>query len=129
MPTGTASGTRRRTSASARRGKVTAAARHTQHVLKQHGIVVTLQPNVASAVSGTATVSLPNGSRVLRFKRATKKAAAGAKATLELKLTKAQLRRVKAALRNHKLTAKTVLTTTASGQEPAVRRFSIHLKP
>ena len=108
---------------------VTAAARHAQHVLKQHGIVVTLRPNVASTVTGTATVSIPNGSKVLRFKRATKKASAGGKVTLKLTLTKAQLRRVKAALRHHKLTAKTVLTTTATGQKPAVKRLRIRLKP
>ncbi len=109
--------------------KVTTAAHHTQHVLKQHGIVVTLRPNVASTVTGTATVSLPNGSKVLRFKRATKKAAAGARVTLRLKLTKAQLRRLKAALRHHRLTAKTLLTTTASGQKPSVKRLGIRLKP
>ena len=108
---------------------VTAAARHTQHVLKQHGIVVTLRPNVASTITGTATVSIPNGSKVLRFKRATKKAAAGGKVTLKLTLTKAQLRRVKAALRQHKLTAKATLTTTATGQKPAVKRLRIRLKP
>jgi hypothetical protein len=102
--------------------------KHAQRVLKQHGIVLTVEPNVASTVTATATVSLPNGGKVLRFKRATKKAAAGAKSTLKLKLTKAQLRRVKAALRHHKLKAKAVVTTTASGQKPSVKRISIRLK-
>lgn len=108
---------------------VTAAARHTQHVLKQRGVVLTVRPNVASKVTGTATISLPNGSKLLRFKRATKHAAANAKVTLKLTLSRAQLRRVKAALRHHKLTAKAVLTTTASGQKPSVKRISIRLKP
>jgi len=103
-------------------------ARHTQRVLKQHGIVLGVRPNVASTVTGTATVSLPNGGKVLRFRRATKKAAAGAKVTLKLKLTRAQLRRVKVALRHHKLKAVAVLTTTASGQNPSVKRLSIRLK-
>jgi hypothetical protein len=102
---------------------------HTQHVLKQRGIVLAVTPNVASTVTGTATVSLPNGSRVLRFKRATKQVAANAKATLKLSLTKAQLKRLKRALKHHKLTAKVVVTSTPTGQKPAVKRLSIRLKP
>jgi hypothetical protein len=107
---------------------VSAAAKRTQHVLKQHGIVLTVRPSVASTVTGTATLSLPRGAAVIRFKRASKQVAANAKVTLKLALSKAQLKRVKAALRHHKLTAKAVLTTTVSGQKPSVKRFSIRLR-
>jgi hypothetical protein len=108
---------------------VTAAAKHTQRVLKQHGIVLIVRPNVASTVSATATVNLPNGrARLLRFKRASKKVAANAKATLKLALTKAQLKGLKRALTHHKLTAKAVVTTSASGQKASVKRFSIRLR-
>jgi hypothetical protein len=109
---------------------VTTAAKHTQRVLKQHGIVLAAQPNVASTVSATATVSLPAGSTVVRFKRATKSVAANAKVTLKLALPKSRLGRVKAALRRHrKLVARAVLTTTASGSKASVTRFKIHLTP
>jgi hypothetical protein len=108
---------------------VTAAAKHTQRVLKQHGIVLIVRPNVASTVSATATVNLPNGrARLLRFKRASKKVAANAKATLKLALTKGQLKGLKRALTHHKLTAKAVVTTSASGQKASVKRFSIRLR-
>jgi hypothetical protein len=100
----------------------------TQHVLEQHGIVLNVRPNVASTVTGTATLNLPKGAAVIRFKRASKKVGANAKVTLKLALTKAQLKRVKAALKHHKLTAKAVLTTTASGQKASVKRFSIRLR-
>jgi hypothetical protein len=109
--------------------QVTATAKHTQHVLKQHGIVLTAQPNVASVVTGGATLNLPKRAVVVRFKRATKQAAANTKVTLKLALTKAQLKRVKAALRRHRLTAKAVVTTTVSGQKPSVKRLGIRLKP
>ncbi len=102
---------------------VKAAARHIQHVLRQHGIVLTVQPNVASTVTATATVSVPAASVVLRCKRVTRNVAAGAKATLRLKLSKAQLRRVKKALRRHRrLTAKAVLTTSAAGKRVVAHR-------
>jgi hypothetical protein len=102
----------------------------TQHVLRQHGIVLTVQPNVATTVVGTATVSLPAASAVLRFRRATKSVPANTKTTLKLTLTKAQLKRLKGALRQHpKLFAKAVITTTGSGNKPSVKRVRIRLKP
>jgi hypothetical protein len=110
---------------------ITTAAKHTQRVLKQRGIVLSVQPNVACTVSATATVSVPGARTVLRFKRARKNAAAGGKVTLKLKLTKAQLRRVKKALARHrKLYARPVVTSTAGGAAAKVTRLKrIRLKP
>lgn len=109
---------------------VNARASRVQHVLRQHGIVLVVQPSLASKVSATATVSIPAAGKVLRFTRATKNVAANSRATLKLRLSKSRLGRVKRALRSHrKLFARAVVTTTASGNNPAVKRFKIRLKP
>jgi hypothetical protein len=100
-----------------------------QHVLKLHGIVLTVEPNLASSVTATATVSVPAASTVLRFKRVKKTVAAGRKATLRLTLSKAQLRRVQKALAGHrKLTAKATVTTSASGSSRSVAHLKIALR-
>lgn len=104
--------------------------RSVQHVLRQHGIVLVVQPSLASTVSATATVSIPSAGRVVRFVRASRDVTANGKATLKLKLPKSKLARVKRALRAHrKLFARAVVTTSASGNNPAVKRFKIRLKP
>jgi hypothetical protein len=108
---------------------VKARAARTQHVLRQHGIVLTVQPTVASTVTGTATVSIPAAGKVLRFRRATKQVAANTRASLKLKLSKSQLARVRRALGAHrKLIARAVLTTTTVGNKPVVSRLKIRLK-
>jgi hypothetical protein len=109
--------------------KFNLAVKPTQHVLEQHGVVISVQPNVAGTVTATATVSLPAAGKVLRFRRATRNVAAGAKAVLKLRLTRAELSRIKVALRRHrKLVAKVVVTTTASGNEPSASRRKIRLQ-
>jgi hypothetical protein len=105
-------------------------ARHVQHVLRQHGIVLVVQPSLASRVTGTATVSIPAVAKLMRFARVTRNVAAGGKSTLKLRLSRSQLARVKKALRVHrKLFAKAVVTTSASGNKPSLKRFKIRLKP
>jgi hypothetical protein len=109
---------------------VKAHATRVQHVLTQHGIVLVVQPSLASTVSATATVSIPAMGRVLRFTRVRRNVTANGRAMLKLKLSKSQLARVKKALRaQRRLFATAVVTTTASGNTPAVKRFKIRLKP
>jgi hypothetical protein len=109
---------------------VTADAKSSQRVLRQHGIVISVTPNVASTVTASATLNVPSAGMVVRFKRARKTVAAGAKATLKLTLSKAQLKRVKGALRRHRrLFAKPVVTSTAAGATKVTRVKRIQLKP
>jgi hypothetical protein len=109
---------------------VTANAKSIQHVLRQHGVVISVTPNVASTVTAGATLNVPSAGVVVRFKRARKTVAAGAKATLKLTLSKAQLKRVKGALRRHRrLFAKPVVTSTAAGATKVTRVKRIQLKP
>jgi hypothetical protein len=100
-----------------------------QHVLKRHGIVVSVRPNAASVVSASATVSVPGASKVLRFKGVKRKLAAGKKATLRLTLTKPELARVRKALARHrKLTAKVTVTTTATPGGHSTKHLKIRLR-
>jgi hypothetical protein len=98
-------------------------------VLKQHGIVLTVQPNVAGSVSATATVSVPAASVVVRFKRVKRNVAAGKKATLKLALTKTQLARVRKALARHrKLTARATVTVTAMSGGRSTKHLRVGLR-
>jgi peptidoglycan/xylan/chitin deacetylase (PgdA/CDA1 family) len=75
-------------------------------------------------LSASATVSVPNVSRVFKFKRVTKPAVAGKRVKLRLRISKKGLRAAKRALRRHKrLKAKITITATdAVGNSKSAKR-------
>src|SRR5204862_6012908 len=50
-----------------------------QDVLKQKGLVASIKSNIGGSLTATATVSVPNGAKVARFKTAKKTLRAGKK--------------------------------------------------
>ena len=79
-------------------------------------------------VSATATVRVPNSSKVYRFKKATKSARSGRKVTLRLKLSKKAKRAVKRALASgRKLRAKVKVTAADRAKNRTTKTRSIRL--
>jgi len=81
-------------------------------------------------LSATATVSVPNATKLYRFKTVSARASPGAKVKLRLKLAKRALKAVKTALkRGRKVAAKVTITATdkAGNKKIAKRRIKLKL--
>jgi hypothetical protein len=93
-------------------------------------LAVAVRLNEAARLTVSATVNVPSGSRVLRFKTVKRQLKAGVRTTVRLKLSRKNLARVKRALRaRRKLTAKVSLRATdAAGNRSKLARKSIRLR-
>ena len=103
---------------------MTLSGRTTQKVLTQRAVLVAVAVNEASSVAAKGTVSVPGSSKVFRLRKASKQLAAGAKATLKLKLSKQASRSFRRALaRRAQLTAKLTITAKdAAGNARSAKR-------
>jgi len=100
-----------------------------QRVLKQKGLLAAIKSNIGGSLTATATVSVPNGAKAMRFKTAKKRLRAGKKTTVKLKLSKSGLRSISGALaRGKKLKAKLTLTVKDAIDGRAVKRLTIRLR-
>jgi len=78
-----------------------------QHVLKQHGVVVTVTPNVAGTVTASGNILLP-GPATVRLKSVHQDAVAGQAVRLKLGLSKKARRKLRAAFKSRKKLKATV---------------------
>jgi glucose/arabinose dehydrogenase len=102
--------------------------RKRQHVLRTHSIRVAAVANELVTFTGTATVKVPGKAATLRFKRATRKASAGRRVTLVLKLSKKTLRRLRRSMRHHRTRIATVrVTARDAAGNPRSKRVKIRL--
>jgi len=100
-----------------------------QNVLKQKGLVAALKSNIGGSLSASATVTVPNGAKVVRFKTARKTLRAGRKTTVKLKLSKSGLNSISGALgAGKKLKAKLTLVVKDAGGGKATKRITVRLK-
>jgi glucose/arabinose dehydrogenase len=102
--------------------------RRRQHVLRTHSIRVAAVANEIVTFTGTATVKVPGKAATLRFRRATRRASAGRRVTLVLKLNKKTLRRLRRAMRHHhtRIARVTVTARDAAGNA-RTKRVTIRL--
>jgi hypothetical protein len=107
--------------------KLTLSAKGRQRVTK---LALAVRLNEAARLTVSATVNVPGGSRVLRFKTVKRQLKAGVRTTVKLKLSAKNAARVKLALRaRRKLTAKVSLRATDSaGNRSKLARKSIRLR-
>ena len=99
-----------------------------QDALGRRAVLVTVAVNEASTVSAKGTVSVPGTSKVFRLRKASRRLAAGAKATLKLTLPKQGARAFRRALaRRVKLTARITVSAkdTAGNTRSAKRRIRL----
>ena len=100
-----------------------------QKVLRQRAVLVRVEVNEASTVAARGTVSVPGAGKVFRLKKASKQLAAGAKATLKLKLPKQASRSFRRALaRRTRLTARLTITAKDSAGNTRSAKRKIRLK-
>ena len=95
-----------------------------QRALRRRAVLVAVEVNEASTVVATGTVSVPGAGKVIRLKKASKQLAAGAKATLKLKLPKQASKALRRAFANRtRLTARlTVTARDAAGNKRSAKR-------
>jgi hypothetical protein len=102
--------------------------RKRQHVLRTHSIRVAAVANELVTFTGRATVKVPGKAATLRFKRASRKASAGRRVTLVLKLSKKTLRRLRRSMTHHRTRIARVTVTARDGAGNArTKRVSIRL--
>lgn len=104
--------------------KLTLGGAAAQRVVRRRSLSITASVNERATVSARAKVSVPGASRVLSFRKATKTVAAGAKATLRLRLSRKGRNAVAAALaRGRSLKASvTVVARDAAGNSSSAKR-------
>ena len=68
-------------------------------MLRRRAVLVAVEVNEASTVVAKGTVAVPGASKVFRLRKASRQLAAGAKATLKLKLSEAGVESVPARAR------------------------------
>jgi plastocyanin len=103
--------------------------RRRQSAVRQRAVLVRVAVDETSTVSAKGTVSVPGSSKVFRLRNASRKLAAGARATLKLKLPKQGVRALRRALaRGARLNARlTVTARDAAGNSRAAKR-TVRLK-
>jgi hypothetical protein len=95
--------------------------RSSQKVLKQNGVLASIRSNIGGSLVASATVSVPNAAKVVRFK-------AAKKTTVKLKLSKGAKNAIAGALaRGQKLNAKVKLVVTVNGTK-STRRMTVRLR-
>jgi hypothetical protein len=97
--------------------------------VKQKGLLASIKSNIGGTLSASATVSVPNGAKTVRFKTARKNLKAGKKTTVKLKLSKSGLNAITGALaRGKKLKAKLTLVVKDAGGAKSTKKLSVRLK-
>jgi hypothetical protein len=101
-----------------------------QNVVKQKGLIASIKSNIGGTLSASATVSVPNGAKTVRFKTVKQSLRAGKKTTVKLKLSKSGLNAISAALgRGKKLKAKLTLVVKDAGGVKSTKKLTVKLKP
>ena len=95
---------------------------------KSGAISFTLTSGENATGTATGTVSLPRTSRVVRFKTAKFSLSAGKRTKVTLKLPKSALKKVRSALRHHRLKAKLTITAKDAAGNQTVKKLSAKLK-
>jgi hypothetical protein len=99
-----------------------------QKVLKQNGLLASIRSNIGGSLVASATVSVPNAAKVVRFKTAKKKLRAAKKTTVKLKLSKSAKNAIAGALAGgKKLKAKVKLVVTVNGVK-STKRVTVRLR-
>jgi hypothetical protein len=99
-----------------------------QKVLKQNGLLASIRSNIGGSLVASATVSVPNAAKVVRFKTAKKKLRAAKKTTVKLKLSKGAKNAIAGALAGgKKLKAKVKLVVTVNGVK-STKRVTVRLR-
>jgi hypothetical protein len=99
-----------------------------QKVLKQGGLLASIRSNIGGSLVASATVSVPNAAKVVRFKTAKKKLRAAKKTTVKLKLSKGAKNAIAGALAGgKKLKAKVKLVVTVNGVK-STKRVTVRLR-
>ncbi len=102
--------------------------RRRQRVLRTHSISVSAHVNEVATVSATATVRTGGKAAVIRFRRATRRAASGQRVKLKLRLTKRGLRELRHAMSHHRTR---VAHVTVTAKDPSgnarTKRVTIRL--
>jgi hypothetical protein len=100
-----------------------------QRVLKQKGLLASIESNIGGSLTATATVSVPSAARTVRFRTAKKSLLVGKKTTVKLKLSKSGLKAISRALaRGKKLKAKVTLTVNDAGGGESAKKITVRLK-
>jgi plastocyanin len=108
---------------------VTLSGRTRQGVLRSRAVFVTVAVNEASTVSARGTISVPGSAKAYRLRKASRKVAAGAKAQLKLRLSKAAQRAVRRALaRRLKLAARLTVTAKDAAGNTRSEKRKVRLK-
>ena len=95
--------------------------RSNQKVLRQRSVAVVVEADEASTVVARGTISVPGSSRIIRLKKASRRLAPGARARLELRLSRAKLRTLRRAFKKRPLLTARV---TVTGSDQAGNRRS-----
>jgi hypothetical protein len=101
-----------------------------QHVIRQHGLIVSALSDQTGTVTFSATVSLPKGAKVIRFKSVKKKVKAGKRVKVKLTLSKRNLAQLKRALARHKpkkLFAKVRVNARATAHPSSNKSIKVRL--
>ena len=104
------------------------ATKKSQKVLKQKGLLVSLRSNIAASLVASATVSVPNSAKTVRFKTI-KKLRAGKTTKAKLKLSRGARRTLASALgRGVKLRAKLKLVVIDASGGRSTKKVTVRLK-
>jgi hypothetical protein len=98
-----------------------------QHVIRQHGLIVSASSDQAGTVVLSATVSVPKGAKVVRFKTVRKKVKAGKRVKVKLTLSKHNLALLKRALRHRRLTARVRVSARATAHPSSNKSVKVRL--
>jgi hypothetical protein len=98
-----------------------------QHVIRQRGLIVSATSDQAGTMVFSATVAVPKGAKVLRFKTVRKKVKAGKRVKVKLTLSKRNLALLKRALRHHKLFAKVRVSARATAHPSSNKSVKVRL--
>ena len=100
---------------------LTLGGRSNQKVLRQRSVAVVVEADEASTVVARGTISVPGSSRIIRLKKASRRLAPGARARLELRLSRPKLRTLRRAFEKRPLLTARV---TVTGSDQAGNRRS-----
>ena len=103
--------------------------RSNQKVLRQRSVAVVVEADEASTVVARGTISVPGSSRIIRLKKASRRLAPGARARLELRLSRAKLRTLRRAFEKRpRLTARVTVTGSDQAGNRRSAKRAIKLK-
>jgi hypothetical protein len=107
---------------------VSASIRRLLRLSRKGTISFTLRSGENATGSATGTISLPKASRVVRFRTAKLRLAAGKRAKVTLRLSKRSLKSVRRALKHHRLKVRLTVTMKDAAGNKTVKRLSVKLR-